>query len=53
MSKLPNSKSHNEILTLRISKKLKDKLIKFATSKYGGSASAAIRALIESESKRY
>jgi hypothetical protein len=52
MSKLPTTEN-TEIFTMRISKKLKLKLNELAKrSKYGGSASSAIRVLIESASKR-
>ena len=47
MSKLPNTEN-TEIFTMRISPKLKGKLNDLAKkSKYGGSASAVIRILIE------
>jgi hypothetical protein len=47
MSKLPNTEN-TEIFTMRISPKLKEKLNDLAKkSKYGGSASAVIRILIE------
>lgn len=53
MRKLPSTEN-TEVFTMRISKKLKDKLNSLAKrSKYGGSASAVIRKLIESESRRY
>ena len=52
MSKLPTTEN-TEILNLRISKKLKDKLNKLAeNSMYGGSASSTIRYLIEYASRR-
>ncbi|QNJ97038.1 hypothetical protein [Constantimarinum furrinae] len=47
MAKLPTTEN-TEIFTMRISPKLKGKLNQLAKqSKYGGSASAAIRILIE------
>ena len=53
MGKLPYTEN-TEIFTMRISQKLKDKLNQLAKrSKYNGTASSVIRALIESESRRY
>jgi hypothetical protein len=52
MGKLPTTEN-TDIFTMRISPKLKDKLNQLAkNSKYGGSASSAIRVLIESASKK-
>lgn len=52
MGKLPTTEN-TDIFTMRISPKLKDKLNQLAKkSKYGGSASSAIRVLIESASKK-
>lgn len=52
MSRLPSTEN-TEVFTMRISPKLKEKLNQLAKkSKYGGSASSAIRILIESASKR-
>ncbi|SEA56240.1 hypothetical protein SAMN05443667_105257 [Flavobacterium gillisiae] len=51
MAKLPNTEN-TEVLTIRISPKLKEKLNQLAKkSKYGGSASSCIRYLIEYHSK--
>ena len=51
MAKLPRSEN-TEIFIMRISPELKEKLNKLAKkSKYGGSASSAIRVLIESASR--
>ncbi|WP_170309881.1 hypothetical protein [Seonamhaeicola maritimus] len=51
MRKLPSTEN-TEVFTMRISPKLKDKLTQLAKrSKYGGSASSAIRVLIEEASK--
>jgi len=51
MAKLPTSEN-TEIFIMRISPELKEKLNQLAKkSKYGGSASSAIRVLIESASK--
>ncbi|WMI65523.1 hypothetical protein RBH94_15840 [Aestuariibaculum sp. YM273] len=48
MAKLPSTQN-TEVFIMRISPKLKEKLNELAKkSKYGGSASAAIRVLIES-----
>lgn len=53
MTKLPSTEN-TEIFTMRISKKLKDKLKLLAKKrKFNGSASSVIRYLIESESRRY
>jgi len=53
MAKLPTTQN-TEIFTMRISKKLKDKLNQLAKrNKYGGSASAVIRILIEAEFRRF
>ena len=52
MSRLPSSKNI-EVLNVRISKSLKDKLNKLAKKqRFGGSASSAIRYMIEHHSKR-
>ncbi|NNL15908.1 MAG: hypothetical protein HKO81_04620 [Flavobacteriaceae bacterium] len=54
MSRLPSTKNtaNTEIFTMRISPKLKGKLNELAKkSKYGGSASSAIRVLIENASR--
>lgn len=51
MSRIPTTEN-TEIFTMRISPKLKDKLNQLAKrTKYGGSASAAIRVLIENASR--
>jgi hypothetical protein len=51
MGRLPTTEN-TEIFTMRISLKLKEKLNQLAKkSKYGGSASSAIRVLIENASK--
>jgi len=51
MARLPST-SNTEILNVRISQELKNKLNKLAKStKYGGSASSVIRYLIESASR--
>jgi hypothetical protein len=51
MSRIPKTKN-SEIFTMRISPQLKKKLIDISKrSKYGGSASSAIRVLIENASK--
>jgi hypothetical protein len=53
MSKLPSSEN-TETFIMRISPKLKEKLYKLGKrNEYGGSASAAIRVLIESASKDF
>jgi len=54
MARLPDVKNgNNEIFTMRINKDLKDKLYKLAKrDKYGDSASAVIRYLIEYHSRR-
>lgn len=54
MARLPDMKNgNNEIFSMRISKKLKDKLNQLAKrDRYGGSASSVIRYLIESASRR-
>lgn len=54
MGRLPSTKNtaNTEIFTMRISKRLKEKLNQLAKrSKYGGSASSAIRVLIENAYK--
>jgi predicted transcriptional regulator len=52
MSKLPTTEK-TEIFTMRISPQLKEKLNELARkSQYGGSASSAIRVLIESASRK-
>jgi Arc/MetJ-type ribon-helix-helix transcriptional regulator len=52
MAKLPNTEN-TEVLTIRISPKLKEKLNQLAKrGKYGDSASSTVRALIESAYKR-
>jgi len=54
MARLPDINNGNtEVLNVRISTKLKNKLNQLAkSSKYGGSASSVIRYLIESASRR-
>jgi Arc/MetJ-type ribon-helix-helix transcriptional regulator len=53
MGKIPTTEN-TEIFTMRISQKLKEKLYQLVAkrSKYGGSASSAIRVLIENASRR-
>ncbi|WP_456442087.1 ribbon-helix-helix domain-containing protein [Psychroserpens sp.] len=52
MSRLPTSEN-TEVLTIRISPKLKDKLNQLAKkNRYGSSASEVVRYLIEYHSKR-
>jgi hypothetical protein len=53
MGKLPTTEN-TEIFTMRISSKLKNKLIQLTKnkSKYGSSASSAIRVLIEDASRK-
>jgi len=51
MAKLPST-NQTEVMIFRLSSKLKGKLNELAKkSKYGGSASSAIRILIENASK--
>lgn len=54
MTRLPNAANTNsEIFTLRISPKLKEKLSHLTKKqRFGGSASSAIRYMIEYHSKR-
>lgn len=53
MAKLPTTEN-TQTFIMRISPELKEKLIKLAKrSKYGGSASAAIRILIEAADRNY
>ena len=55
MARLPDTSrnGNNEIFTMRISKAHKDKLEQLAKKgKYGGSASSAIRYMIEYHSRR-
>lgn len=50
-NRMPKTQN-TEIFTMRISKKLKDKLNKLAKKdRYGGSASSAIRYMIEHHSR--